>query len=134
MQVLVSIVCANVVVHTDISSKVVIFFNAMILPEFNLPVDGVHTMSREVFIGTGKMPVAEKSTVSRQWRRVWRSQHKVPCAVDECAFFDGVCPPQNKHQVLAMAGKVENHVVGKFFPTAVLVRPGAMRPHCECGI
>lgn len=91
-------------------------------------------MLHKIVIGKREMVVAKKASIGRQWRGVWRCEHKMLHAVDFCPFLDGKRAPQYKHKMLTMLRESGYHLVGKLLPTSPLMRACSMGAHCERGI
>lgn len=91
-------------------------------------------MLEEIAVGFCKMSAAVKSAIDGKRGRVGGLENEVFMSVDKRAFALRIAAPEHEDEVLPPGVERLDSGIGQFFPTFVLMAPGAMRFHGQGGV
>jgi hypothetical protein len=99
-----------------------------------LPIDWGLTMLLKVGIGLGEVSATYEPTISAEWARVNRCEHKMTTAIYKLSFALCIATPKHKNDILTLIIKCLYRSIGQFFPTFSLMTSCTMSLYRERGI
>lgn len=91
-------------------------------------------MLSEILVGEREMMIAEKASVGREGRWMYRLEHEMAMAVDNGAFSLRITTPQQEDEMFSLLAERAYDGIGELFPSSALMGSGLVLAHGEGGI